>query len=189
MPRVSRTPSSYLPTARSSCSKLPEVSRSMVSSIWNPDMVMYLSNTGEEKDELNTRGSLSPEKALLSLGTALPDAKPLLLPDGARRVRASKCPKHLLTTVVLPDAPAPELWDRREIWKIRRRLPFLIKVTEARLHLPFLLAVKTVATSGATAAILGHGTESGGASQALRTVEQRSEATAATAARFPVTGP
>lgn len=35
----------HLPTARSNCSKFPEVSRSMVSSIWNPEIVMYLSNT------------------------------------------------------------------------------------------------------------------------------------------------
>lgn len=37
-----------LPTARSSFSKSPEVSRSMVSSIWKPEMVMYLSNTAKQ---------------------------------------------------------------------------------------------------------------------------------------------
>lgn len=38
-----------LPTARSSFSKSPEVSRSMVSSIWKPEMVMYLSNTAKQR--------------------------------------------------------------------------------------------------------------------------------------------
>lgn len=42
-----------LPTARSSFSKSPEVSRSMVSSIWKPEMVMYLSNTAKQNSALS----------------------------------------------------------------------------------------------------------------------------------------